>query len=107
MHPPLRERLGVAEPAWPAAEGRAARGVMARSLMYLFAAGGALTLCSLLFQTAATEETRIATTGIAAFALAAVLLVGYDRLPIWAFQLCLALGTVLIEWAIYASGENT
>jgi diguanylate cyclase (GGDEF)-like protein len=99
--------MGFAEPAYPAAEGRAERGVMARSLMYVFAAGGAITLGSLLFASSATEDSRIAVTGVAAFALALVLLVGYDRLPVWAFQLFLGLGTVLIEWAIYASGEST
>jgi diguanylate cyclase (GGDEF)-like protein len=99
--------MGMTEPAYPAAEGRAERGVMARSLMYVFAAGGAITLGSLFFSSGAAEETRIAITGLAAFALAVVLLVGYDRLPLWAFQLFLGLGTVLIEWAIYASGEST
>jgi diguanylate cyclase (GGDEF)-like protein/putative nucleotidyltransferase with HDIG domain len=107
MNPPLRERVGLAPPAYPTAEGRAERGVMARSLMYVFAAGGAITLISLLFSVDGTEETRVAITGVAAFALALLLLLGYDRLPLWSFQASLAVGTALIEWAIIASGETT
>jgi diguanylate cyclase (GGDEF)-like protein/putative nucleotidyltransferase with HDIG domain len=107
MYPPVRERLGLKEPAQPVAEGRAERGLMARSLMYVFAAGGTITLGSLIFTTSAAQDTRIAVTGAAAWGLAIALLVGYDRLPVWAFQLFLGCGTVLIEWAIYASGETT
>ncbi|MDQ3934832.1 MAG: diguanylate cyclase [Actinomycetota bacterium] len=92
---------------FPAPEGRAERGVMARSLMYLFMAGGAITGASLFFSPTEAEETRIAITAAAAFGLAFVMFLGYDRLPLWAFQAFLLAGTVLIEWAIYASGETT
>jgi diguanylate cyclase (GGDEF)-like protein/putative nucleotidyltransferase with HDIG domain len=107
MHAPLRERLGFTEASFPSAEGCAERGVMARSLMYLYAAGGAIMAGSLLLSTTGTDQSRIAITAAIAFGLALVLLVGYDRLPLWGFQVFLAAGTVLIEWAIYASGETT
>jgi diguanylate cyclase (GGDEF)-like protein/putative nucleotidyltransferase with HDIG domain len=79
---------------------------MARSLMYLFTAGGAVTLVSLLIPTVH-DGTRIAITGASAFGIAALLLLVYDRVPIWGFQVFLAAGTVLVEWAIYASGDTT
>ncbi|MEA2351237.1 MAG: diguanylate cyclase, partial [Thermoleophilaceae bacterium] len=79
---------------------------MARSLMYLFAAGGAVTLISLAIPTAH-DESRIAITGVSSFGMALLLLLAYDRLPIWGFQAVLATGTVLVEWAIWASGDTT
>jgi diguanylate cyclase (GGDEF)-like protein/putative nucleotidyltransferase with HDIG domain len=107
MRAPIRERLGLSEASFPSAEGCADRGVMARSLMYIFAAGGAITAGSLLLSTDGTDQMRIAITAASAFGLALALFVAYDRMPLWGFQLFLALGTVLIEWAIYASGEAT
>ena len=107
MRANLRERLGLGDPASPGGEGRAERGVMARSLMYLFAAGGAITAASLFFSPSDAEETRIAITAAAAFVLSVVLFVVYDRLPLWGFQVFLTVGTVLVEWAIYSSGETT
>jgi diguanylate cyclase (GGDEF)-like protein len=107
MRAPIRERLGFSEAPFPSAEGCAERGVMARSLMYIFAAGGAITAGSLLLSPDGTDQFRIAITAASAFGLAMALFLAYDRMPLWGFQLFLALGTVLIEWAIYASGEAT
>jgi diguanylate cyclase (GGDEF)-like protein len=106
MGPSIQERVGWLKPSHSAADARTDRAVMARSLMYLFAAGGAVTLVSLLIATAH-DETRIAITGASAFAIAAILLAGYDRIPVWGFQLLLGAGTALVEWAIYASGDTT
>jgi diguanylate cyclase (GGDEF)-like protein/putative nucleotidyltransferase with HDIG domain len=79
---------------------------MVRSLMYLFAAAGAVTLVSLAVA-AAQDETRIAVTGGCAFAISALLLIGYERIPVWAIQVFLACGTALVEWAVFASGDTT
>ena len=98
--------MGWGRPSLNAAEERGDRSVMARSLMYLFAAGGAVTLMSLLIP-AEHDTARIAITGVSAFGIAGVLLIAYDRIPIWGFQIFLAAGTVLVEWAIYASGDAT
>jgi diguanylate cyclase (GGDEF)-like protein/putative nucleotidyltransferase with HDIG domain len=98
--------MGWARPSLNVADERGGRAVMARSLMYLFAAGGAVTLMSLLIPNAH-DAARIAITGSSAFGMAAVLLVVYDRIPIWGFQVFLAAGTVLVEWAIYTSGDTT
>ena len=98
--------MGWGRPSRSAAEERGDRAVMARSLMYLFAAGGTVTLMSLLIPSAH-DANRIAITGSSAFGIAALLLLAYDRIPIWGFQVFLAAGTVLVEWAIFSSGDTT
>ncbi|HKP90341.1 MAG TPA: diguanylate cyclase [Thermoleophilaceae bacterium] len=98
--------MGWARASHKIADDRGDRAVMARSMMYLFVAGGAVTLMSLLLPSAHDAE-RITITGASAFGMAALLLLAYDRIPIWGFQVFLAAGTVLVEWAIYASGETT
>lgn len=111
MVPPLRERLGLAaapdQPAAAVAEARPDTGLMARSLMYLFAVGGAITLLSLLVSGPQAEVARITVTGGCAFGIALLLFASYDRTPGWAFDALLACGTVLIEWTVWASGEST
>src|SRR2546421_4259162 len=106
LPPPLQDRLGLRERGHVVAEDRADRAVMARSLMYLFAAGGAVSLGSIALTTA-TDDWRVAITGACAFGMAALLLVAYDRTPIWGFQVLLAVATGLVGWSIYASGDTT
>ena len=107
MRPSFRERLGFGEAAFPIPEGCAERGMMARSLMYLFAVGAAITAASLFFSPDDAEEMRIGITAVVAFGLAIALFAIYDRLPLWGFQAFLLAGTVLIEWAVYSSSETT
>ena len=111
MVPPLRERLGLTpapeQPAAAVAEARPDTGLMARSLMLLFAIGGALTLMSLAFAGPDVAAARLAVTAGCAFGVALLLLAFYDRTPGWAFDALLALGTVLIEWTVWASGNST
>jgi diguanylate cyclase (GGDEF)-like protein len=85
---------------------------MARCLAYLFGGGAALALVSL----ALAENYDISAADIfipqvgytlAAVAVVAILLVSFDRLPLWTFQLTLAAGTALISFVIYASGDPT
>src|SRR5919199_542610 len=104
MRPPVRERLGWQDPSQTVPHGRA---VMARSLMYLFGAGGVVTLVSLATGVGTHDEVRIAISGAAAFAAVALLFLGYDRIPVWGFQVFLTLGTALVGWSIYASGDTT
>ena len=80
---------------------------MARSLMYLFAAGGTVTLGSLVISPAGADGVRLAITGGCSFGIALTLLAGYRRIPLWGFQGLLAVGTLLIEWSVYASGDTT
>ena len=74
------------------------RGLMARSLVYVYAAGATLTLVSALTIPAAarTQTMAAAATGYA-FAL---LLTAYERMPQWALQLSLAGGSLLTEWVV-------
>jgi diguanylate cyclase (GGDEF)-like protein len=53
------------------------------------------------------ERGRTLTATIAGAVMTILLAAGGRRIPVWALQLFLALGTVLIEWVIYGSGENT
>jgi diguanylate cyclase (GGDEF)-like protein/putative nucleotidyltransferase with HDIG domain len=80
---------------------------MARSLMYLFGAGGLVTVVSLVVGASAHGEARIAISGVAAFAAVALLFLAYDRIPVWGFQALLTIGTALVGWSIYASGDTT
>jgi diguanylate cyclase (GGDEF)-like protein len=88
------------------------RPLMARCLAYLFGGGAALALVSL----ALAENYDVSAADIfipqvgytlAAVAVVAILLVSFDRLPLWTFQLTLAAGTALISFVIYASGDPT
>ena len=86
------------------------RALMARSLAYLFGAGAMLALA-----TSAIPEVQDNDIGaifasqvlyaVAALAVLAVLLVSFERLPNWSFQLILGVGTVLITVAIYLADE--
>jgi diguanylate cyclase (GGDEF)-like protein len=111
MVPSLRERLalkpGPDQPAAAVAEARPDAGLMARSLMYLFAFGGTVTLLSLLVGAQSGNVGRMVVTAGSAYGIALLLLVGYDRMPSWSFDLLLASGTVLIEWTVWASGDST
>jgi diguanylate cyclase (GGDEF)-like protein/putative nucleotidyltransferase with HDIG domain len=93
----------------PREEGHPDRSLMGRSLMYLFAAGGAITVFPLAFSdpAAGIEESRLWTTFACSWGIAVVLRFGYRRLPVWCYQVFLACATLLIEWAMYASSDST
>ena len=88
------------------------RALMARSLAYLFGAGAMLALV-----TTAVPDVRDNDIGslfasqvlyaVGALAVLAILLVSFERLPSWTFQLILASGTVLISAAIAFTEERT
>jgi diguanylate cyclase (GGDEF)-like protein len=107
MTPSLRQRLGLAPDPRPQRERHGDRGLMARSLMFLFFAGASIAALALVFGNAPADEPRMIATAASGFGIAALLLVGYDRLPGWTFPIILACGTMLIEWTIYSSGEST
>jgi diguanylate cyclase (GGDEF)-like protein len=103
MNASVKERLGLARRG-QLAEGRTDVAVMGRALAYLLTAAGTLVLFSLAVP-GEVDVGRILATGISAYALALVALFGYDRMPPWSFQVFLALTTMLIEWAVWASGS--
>src|SRR5918911_1334070 len=104
MRPPVRERLGWQDGV---PHGREDRAVMARSLMYLFGAGALVTVGALVAGVGNHDEVRIAVSGAIALAAVGLLFLGYDRIPVWGFQVFLTLGTALVGWSIYASGDTT
>src|SRR5256714_10852200 len=108
MDPSIRERLGLKPPSGPQGRERAERAMAARSLMYVFAVGAAIAAAALISPVAhPADETRIAVTAGCAAAIAAVLFLGYDRLPSWSLSVLLLCGSALIEWAVYGSGDPT
>jgi len=85
---------------------------MARSLGYLFASGGALAFVALALPSA-DDVSQFGHIGVfewASVAAAALLTLflfqAPERMGLWAYQLILAAGTVLISAAIYFSGET-
>jgi diguanylate cyclase (GGDEF)-like protein len=88
------------------------RSLMARCLAYLFGAGASLALVSLALpnnSTATGTEIVIPQAGyaVAAIGVVAILLVNFNRLPLWTFHLTLTAGTVLISFVIASSGDPT
>jgi diguanylate cyclase (GGDEF)-like protein len=88
------------------------RSLMARCLAYLFGAGAALALVSLALpnnSNATTTDIVIPQAGyaVAAVGVVAILLVNFNRLPLWTFHLTLTAGTGLISFVIYSSGDPT
>jgi diguanylate cyclase (GGDEF)-like protein len=97
MTAPLSKRLRFADRS---AEARTDRGVMARALMYAYAAGALLAIASLI--TLRGEHMVLAGACAAlCWTAAAVLLIGYDELPRWVFPVMVAFGTVLTCIAVY------
>src|SRR5207302_9319874 len=86
MQPSIRERLDLVAAPYPTAESRCDAAVMARSMMYLFAAGAAVPFASLLISPPGTGLPRIAATGACALALSGLVLLGVDRIPVRGLQ---------------------
>jgi diguanylate cyclase (GGDEF)-like protein len=74
--------------------------------MYLFAVGSIVAGAALAAHVSpAIDTTRIAVTAAAAAGIAVVLFIAYDAAPRWALSVFLLCGSMLIEWAVYASGD--
>src|SRR5438132_1173886 len=67
----------------------------------------AASVAPLLISPPGTGLPRIAATGACALALSVLVLLVFDRIPVWGFQALLAAGTLLVDWAVYASGDQT
>jgi PAS domain S-box-containing protein len=80
---------------------------MARAGFYLLAVGGVLALVSLTLPTdQARNVTAIFATATIALALSLVPLVGFDRLPVVAFELLASAGTLLVSSALWFGGSD-
>jgi diguanylate cyclase (GGDEF)-like protein len=109
-----RAVTGGPNPTRPAALRRRApdRSMMARCLAYLFGAGASLALVSLaLPNDSSSTATDIvipqAGYAVAAIGVVAILLVNFNRLPLWTYHLTLIAGTALISFVIASSGDPT
>ncbi len=102
MRAALKQRLRLTD--WTA-ESRTDPGVMARALMFLFVLGGTLAVASLAVASSA-HLFRVALSAAIAWIIAAALLVAYDALPRWSFELFLAAGTALVLWTLAAAGPS-
>ena len=81
---------------------------MARSLMYLSLAGALIAFVSVLLpHDPEMDETGMLKIAFCSLASAAVLFIGRDKIPAWGFPILLAAATLLVEWAIFASNEQT
>jgi diguanylate cyclase (GGDEF)-like protein/putative nucleotidyltransferase with HDIG domain len=81
--------------------------VMARALSYIFSAGAAISLLTLLIPHEGGDGGRTILQAACGLAMAAMLTFGGQQLPRWSFNVFLAAATLLIEWNIYASGDST
>ena len=106
MDPSVLERLGLRPAARPQGRDRAERAVAARSLMYLFLVGALVAGAALAGGLSpAVDHVRIAVTACGALGIAIALFAGYDSTPRWGLSAFLLMGSLLIEWAVYASGD--
>jgi diguanylate cyclase (GGDEF)-like protein/putative nucleotidyltransferase with HDIG domain len=81
---------------------------MARSLAYLSLAGAVIAFASVLMPHDAALDVRgMLTIAGCSLASAVVLFIGRDTLPAWCFPVLLAAATLLVEWAIFASHQDT
>lgn len=106
MSSPLRQRLlGARDDA--AFLAMTDRTVRARALMYLLAAVGTAVVASVAIPNAPLHgEHAVPVLAGIAYAAALGVLFGYERLPAWGIHALLAGVTILIAWAVYASGES-
>ncbi len=86
-----------------AVDGRLA--AMARAAFYLYVAGGTLGFVSLALPAPARETPAIVATSLAAYALAALYLIGFERLPLWVYHVTTACATGIIAVATHFGGE--
>jgi signal transduction histidine kinase len=108
VNPPLRERLRWAGQEPTPADASADRAVMARSFVYLYGAGSALSFATLLLPHADDRwAPGVALVGAAAGLVALVTLVGFDRLPVWLFYSLPPLGTLHIAFITYSGGAGS
>jgi diguanylate cyclase (GGDEF)-like protein/putative nucleotidyltransferase with HDIG domain len=107
FEPPLKSRL-VYSSGTPSTDRIVDdRSLMARTFAYLFGAGSALALLTLLLPGAPNRsEPGVAAVALVALATAALFLLAYDRLPRWAFVAAPMVGNVLVALLILSGGPQ-
>jgi diguanylate cyclase (GGDEF)-like protein len=83
------------------------RATMARTFTYLFGTGATLVLISLLLPHAPDRDTTgLLIVAVCGYLVALGLLIGFDRLPLWAFEASPLIGTALVSLAVYFGGAE-
>ncbi|HEX2161146.1 MAG TPA: diguanylate cyclase [Thermoleophilaceae bacterium] len=107
MDPPLRERLGWKTSNDPAANVPGGRAAMARTAFWFALAGSALALLVLAPpQGPDIDVTGLVVVAVGSATLAAIALIGFDRIPLWCFHAGTVLATLLATVAIYSFGDQ-
>jgi signal transduction histidine kinase len=90
------------------AKGSIDRAVMARAFAYLFGAGGTLVLVTLALPSSSDRFVPgMVGPAIAAYGVVLLMLIGFDRLPLWVFRSLPGFGAVLITGVALSSGSGT
>jgi diguanylate cyclase (GGDEF)-like protein/putative nucleotidyltransferase with HDIG domain len=107
LNPPLRTRLRLADPTATGVRIVEDRALMARTFAYLFAIGATLLLLTLLLPGAPDRSTpQLVVVAINAYLVATLLLLAYDRLPLWAFRMMPIMGSLLVALALVFGGDQ-
>jgi len=106
--PTLATRFGLGDSAcWRAEDPTLDRALIARSLGWLFLVGASVSVVWLLLPHAASSDDPLVWAAtIGAYAVAAVLFVGYDRLPHAVLKGAVAVAAVATTMALYANHES-
>lgn len=108
MSSPFRERISWREFQRAAVGSSADASTLARTHAYLFFAGATLALLTLVLpHQQAMSDLGILACSLGAYAIAAAMILGFDRLPWWSFAAVQVLGTLLITLMVYFSGSST
>jgi diguanylate cyclase (GGDEF)-like protein len=83
------------------------RGTMARTYTYLFGIGATLLVISLALPHASDRDLGVmVAVAVAAYAVAAGFLIGFDRLPLWTYRIAPLVGTIMIGLLAYYGGRG-
>jgi len=108
MEPPLLERISWTQQKRTGVDAPASTAMMARAGAYLGGAGAGLTFIVMLLPHGGTiDELALASAALAAALTVALLVVVYDRLPLWAFHVLAVGGSVDATVAIDAWGVGS
>ena len=108
MTPPLRERLGWRTSLEVDGSALGNSAAMARAGFWLGASAALISLLAIVLpHSPELDEAGLAAVAVAAAALAAGALIGFDSLPRWAFHIGTAVGSVAATAAIYYWGETS
>ena len=104
---PLRQRVSWKELRGLDGKPRQDPRLLARFTFYLYAAGGALTLVTLALP-GPPERNELAIAAVAgcAYAVSLGVFLAFDRLRMTTFEVLAALGTLMITFSLYYSGES-